>query len=220
MSREFQVSMEKMEEHLDHPGYVCGYILQSDPSEVLDSLDSALGLSPVDIGDRILRLFRGEVLEVASPSEEDVWILIDVADHQAIGRFVVSVEEGFIPSVNAEYIPVRRGRSAVKTLTGRGRDYKDSIIGQALDWTEIPAWVDGIRPLVPGYIHLRVDLVVFYNHQHNRRDCTNMIKLTEDALSTVLDVNDARNKRVTISEHLSPDDDEHIHIRIRLVNRV
>lgn len=218
MSRAFAIQYDLIEEHLDAPRYECGYLLLSDKSEVVATLDEALSRPPLDSGDRILRLFKGGLTEVASPDEE-VWKVSEKADHESVGVYLITSDQGTIPSINAEYIPVRRGRRAVKTLTTWGRDYKQSIIDQSVDFTEIPRWIDGVKLALDRQLHLAVDFVVFYNHQHNRRDCTNMIKLTEDALSTVLGVDDSRNKTVTISEHLSPDDDEHLHVRIRLVRR-
>lgn len=216
---DLKVDLSAIEIHRDHPRHECGYYLHSDPSNVLHSLLESMQNVPLDALDKIYRMFQGHRSIVAECSEDGTWNLTSMAALEAVGQFTISSESGHIPSVNAEYIPVRRGRRAVKTLTTWGRDYKELIISQCTEFTEIPAWIDHIRDQIPGYIHLGVDFIVFYNHQHNRRDCTNMIKLTEDALSTVLGVDDARNKKVTISEHESPDDDEHIHIKVRLLQR-
>ncbi|AUR83118.1 RusA-like crossover junction endodeoxyribonuclease [Vibrio phage 1.031.O._10N.261.46.F8] len=155
---------------------------------------------------------------------DDKWRWESNIDACKIGRYELDADQT-IPSVNREYIPVRRGRSVQKTLTGWGREFKEILQSQS-EHTEFDGWIDAIRDA--GHekgrrFRLKFEMVVFFNYQFNSRDVTNMIKLTEDALAKhVMHIDDQFNAIVPLTKYCNRDknDPERIYIRATVLNTV
>lgn len=156
--------------------------------------------------------------EVANVLFDDCNLKVEInpkAGDVRIGK--VELDSGKrIPSVNAEYIPIRLkgSRGVRKTLSSNGRKFKDAVKLQ-LEGGEIHA----LRFLDKNNKCIQIDLTFEFSKFWGKRDVTNMIKLTEDALSDSIGHNDSWNVIVNVKKYeIGKEEEECIYCKVTIMN--
>lgn len=177
--------------------------------------------------------------DIQNPDNLKMYYDISIITHGGVAEamlstiFTVSMHPNIspdvekIPSINAEYVGAGRGG---KRLTAHGKKFKQLIKDQIEDqgFEDMLELVTG-NPKNHRWI---LDLAFEYDSMNGRRDNTNMIKMTEDAIFDFLELNDSRNlstrcrefriakedPEVNYSTPFVAGDHEKIHIRLRPVN--
>jgi Holliday junction resolvase RusA-like endonuclease len=93
----------------------------------------------------------------------------------------------YIPSVNAIYQPIKKGKFLGMMKTQIAREFEHVVYTQLkqIDFTSAAPWL---------HPHLNYDLTLNFLLKTGfyKRDCSNMIKLTEDCIFRHLKLNDSR----------------------------
>ena len=119
----------------------------------------------------------------------------------------------YLYSLNAEFAPTRYGG---KRLSNEAKDQKQAMVDQSYQ-SELDGWMTEVYKQVDPC--LSFELVSEFNHQFNRRDLSNMIKIPEDAIAEhILGINDARNYFVSNRKLYTRDESERLYLKDTLIN--
>lgn len=196
-----------------------GSIIRAEGLFVLNGMIEEVGVNNVH---KITRKFfwdlHGEVREWTIMERKDEnHPLVKTLECDTSRIFKFDLE--YLYSLNAEYVPSRWG----KRLSNEAKEAKEDIGKQVFN-SELDGWLASVcqvsnreKPC------LSFELVSEYQHQFNRRDLSNMIKIPEDGIcDNVLDNNDARNyfisNRKLFSDHPLDEGGESIYLKVTLIN--
>lgn len=124
-----------------------------------------------------------------------------------IGRICLPTTK--IPSENCLYKPARSGRKSWMYKDPDIAAYQSDIV-QMLSGTDIND--------IPKYDYIELHMIFFIKTGFLKRDTTNMVKATEDAIVRSSGTDDAYHFRVSTEKLPSPNEKEYILISITGVN--
>lgn len=130
---------------------------------------------------------------------------------ECIGYKALVKPSGKIPSVNCAYKPGQNGRRAWLYLDPEVGQFKTEIteLVQMSDLMKLKAYKDGIN-------HLKLNMVMYISRDGFwKRDTSNMVKITEDAIAEAVGIDDRFTLMVSSIKVPSPNGQEAVGIGLK-----